>query len=179
MYRLSFFLLCTIISVTACLAQDAVKPRPSPISVVTMKYDNHYVKVTYGQPHKKGREVFGSLVPYGKVWRTGANEATEITTTTDLEIGDSILAKGTYTIFSIPEADSWTIIFNKELGQWGAYNYNEEFDALRVTVPVIPIQDAVFEPFTIKFRGKNESGDLIMMWDKTSVEVPFEFVTEE
>lgn len=179
MRQLSFFLLCTVISVSASLAQDAVKPRPSPISIVTMKFDHHYVKITYGQPHKKGREVFGGIVPYGKVWRTGANEATEITTNSDLEIDGQVLPKGTYTVFTIPDKDSWTVIFNKEVGQWGAYNYNEEFDALRVKAPVIPIKEAVFEPFTIKFRGKNESGDLIMMWDKTSVELPIKFVTEE
>ena len=88
-------------------AQEELKPRPSPLSMVTMKYKDSYVKVTYGQPHKKGRDIFGALVPFNQVWRTGANEATEITLTSDMLIAGEILEAGTYTIFSIPGKSQW------------------------------------------------------------------------
>ena len=155
-------------------AQEAVKPRPSPTAIVTMKYEDAYVKITYCQPHKKGREIFGELVPFGKVWRTGANEATEVTITQDITIAGKNLAAGTYAIFTIPNKDEWTIIFNTGLGQWGSYNYNEEQDVLRVQGEV-STTDKEWEPFTIAFEQKNSSANLVMMWDKTKVTLPLEF----
>ncbi len=159
-------------------AQEELKPRPSPLSVVTMKYKDSYVKVTYGRPHKKGRDIFGSLVPYGQIWRTGANEATEITITNDMLIGSDKLEAGTYTIFSIPGKDRWTIIFNKDLGQWGAYNYNEKADAMRLEVPVGKDEKNVWEPFTIQFDQQNSTAQMLMMWDQTKVSIPMSFIDE-
>lgn len=101
-----------------------VKPqvRNSPIVIANLKTtENNYVKCTYGQPLKKGREIFGNLVPYGKLWRTGANEATEITFTTNIQIGETQLPAGTYTLFTVPNKEKWTIILNSELGQWGDF----------------------------------------------------------
>lgn len=158
-------------------SQEAITPRPSPLAVVTMKYDDTYVKVTYSQPHKRDREIFGGLVPYGKVWRTGANEATEITTTGDLLIKGDTLHTGSYSIFTIPRADKWTIIFNANLGQWGAYNYVEDDDVLRIDVPVKEIEDIVWEPFTIAFEQINQKADLTMKWDQTEVAIPISFVS--
>lgn len=156
--------------------QEALKARPSPLELVTMKYDDTYVKVTYGRPHKRGRDIFGedSLVPYGKIWRTGANEATEITITGDIKMAGNEVKAGTYTLFSIPEKDKWTIILNSELGQWGAYNYNEDFDVLRFSVPTSST-DVVYEPFTIEFEQHDHTTNILMMWDKTKVEIPIEF----
>lgn len=159
-------------------AQEAVTPRPSPLAMVTMKFEDTYVKVTYSQPHKRQREIFGNLVPYGQVWRTGANESTEITLTGDLMIGNDILKKGTYSIFTIPNPDEWIIIFNNHLGQWGSYNYVEKADAYRVKVPVNKLEDEIFEPFTITFEQKNEKAEMVMMWDDTKVALPLEFVTD-
>lgn len=160
-------------------AQEAIKPKPSPTAIVTMKYEDTYVKVTYSQPHKRGRQVFGSLVPYGQVWRTGANEATEITTTGNLLVAEKLLPAGTYSIFSIPEQDKWTIIFSAQVGLWGAYNYNEKFDVMRVTVPVQNITgNTVWEPFTIEFEQNNDTADLVMLWDQTKVVIPVKFVTK-
>ncbi|MFW5700886.1 MAG: DUF2911 domain-containing protein [Cyclobacteriaceae bacterium] len=158
------------------LAQEALKPRPSPLELVTMKYDDIYVKITYGRPHKKGRDIFGkeTLVPYGEVWRTGANEATEITITGDIKMADNEVKAGTYTLFTIPEKDSWTIILNSELGQWGAYNYNQDFDVLSFTVPATST-DMVYEPFTIEFEQHDHTTNILMMWDQTKVEIPIEF----
>jgi len=131
-----------------------------------------YVKIVYSQPHKNGRQIFGELVPYGKIWRTGANEATEITLTHDLRIGNDILKAGSYSIFSIPEENEWTIIFNKELGLWGAYNYSEKKDMLRIKAPVIHNTISLYEPFTITFEQRNDKADLIFYWDKVMVRVP-------
>ena len=170
-----------ILILLACLtlpesyAQEALKPRPSPLEMVTMKYEDTYVKITYGRPHKRGREIFGQLEPYGEVWRTGANEATEITVTGSIKMGTHAIKPGTYTLFTIPNKDHWTIILNSELGQWGAYNYNSKMDVVRFDVPVTSTEE-VYEPFTIEFQQKARSAELVMMWDQTKVVIPIEFM---
>lgn len=156
-------------------AQEALKPRPSPLEMVTMKYEDTYVKITYGRPHKRSRQIFGDLLPYGEVWRTGANEATEITVTRAIKIAGNVLKAGTYTIFTIPHEDHWMVILNSELGQWGAYNYNQKFDVLRFEVAVNKM-DEVYEPFTIAFDQKAQSAELVMMWDQTKIAIPIEFM---
>lgn len=161
---------------TRCLmAQEALKLRPSPLAVANARYKDNYVKITYSQPQKKGREIFGALVPFGKVWRTGANEATEITTTADIELAGILLKAGTYSLFTIPEKDQWTIIINKDLGLWGAYNYDPKKDLFRFQVPVTA-SDKAYEAFTIIFDSRNEVADLLMMWDKTKVSIPLKFI---
>lgn len=156
------------------VAQDAVKQRPSPSTIASMHYKDAYVKITYSQPHKRDREIFGKLVPYGEVWRTGANEATEITLTKDLLINNKLLKAGTYSLFTIPEKEKWTIIINKELGMWGAYNYDKKMDVMRFDVPV-KVADKVYEPFTIAFDQQNESANLLMTWDLVQVSIPIKF----
>lgn len=171
---LSTVLVLFLLSSNILCAQEALKPRPSPMYQVTLKNGETYIKITYCRPSKNGREIFGGLVPYGTVWRTGANEATEITTTRDISFGNKKLKSGTYTLFSIPEKDSWTIILNKELGQWGAYQYNETLDVLRIEVPV-SVSPEVYEAFTIDFKQNNGGADLQFIWDKTLVTVPISF----
>ncbi len=166
-------ILCTI--AFQVQAQEALKPRVSPLAVVTMKNHDSYVKITYGRPNKRGRELFGTLVPYGKVWRTGANEATEITLTGDVRVGGKILKAGTYSVFTVPNEKEWTIIFNNDLGQWGAYDYNENNDVLRVTAKVEQL-DQVYEPFTMEFENKEDGkANWLIIWDKTKVVIPVEF----
>jgi hypothetical protein len=94
-------------------------------------------------------KYLAKLIPYDKVWRTGANEATEITTTKDLTINDQPLKAGTYSFLSIPGKEKWTIIINSDLGMWGSYNYNQKMDVLRFEVPVELLRETVYEPFTI------------------------------
>lgn len=127
------------------------------------------VKVTYGRPYKKGREVFGGLEKYGKVWRTGADEATEITFAKDVTFGGQPVKAGTYTLFTIPEKTEWTVILNSQLKQWGAYDYDKykDKDVLKVTVPVKNL-DTPVEQLTMRFAGN----DLIIEWDKTQVAIP-------
>jgi len=153
----------------AAFAQKALEPKPSPMSVAAMKQGDAYVKVVYSSPHKRDRKVFGGLVPYGEVWRLGANEATEITLTDDLTLGGQKLEAGTYSMYAIPEEGKWTVIFNDALGEWGHYNYDDKKDALRVEAPTSKTEET-YEPFTIMF---NEAGtEMIMAWEDTKVVVP-------
>jgi hypothetical protein len=147
----------------------------SPLEVVTLKYESTYVKVTYGRPHKKGREIFGELVPYGEIWRTGANEATEITFTNDVLINKKKLKAGTYTIFTIPEKDKWKVIFNSDLGQWGSYNYNADKNVLEIEAKVSAL-DVTYEPFTMEFQLQDDEANLLMMWDKTQASFTIGFL---
>lgn len=164
-----------LISKSELMAQEALEPRPSPMYIATVKYENTYVKVTYCRPHKRGRDIFGAeLVPYGKVWRTGANEATEITFTEDVKINGERVEAGTYTMFTIPEKDKWTIILNTALGQWGAYDYDPEKDLMRFDAEV-GTTDVTYEPFTIEFQLEGSKADLVMMWGNTKAWFPIEF----
>lgn len=159
----------------ALLAQEPAPERISPASFATLRYKDTYIKITYCQPRKRGREIFGGLVPYGQVWRTGANEATEITLTKDVFINGLMVTAGTYSLFTIPDKEKWVIILNKELGLWGSYNYNYKNDLLRFEVPVQTDTSAA-EAFTIKFDQRNNVADLLLLWDKTRISIPFQCI---
>ncbi len=156
-------------------AQEALKPRKSPLDIVTLKYEDLYIKITYGRPHKRGRVIFGDLVPYGKIWRTGANEATEITLTKDVLINKKRLKAGTYTIFTVPDKKKWQIIFNSDHGLWGSYNYNPDKNVLVAEAPVSET-NTVYEPFTIELQLQDDSANLIMIWEETKVALPIKFI---
>ena len=127
------------------------------------------ITVTYGRPYKKGREIFGKLEPFGKVYRVGADEATQITFAKDVTFGGKPVKAGTYTLCAIPNEKTWTIILNSQLGQWGAFKYDQykDKDVLHVDVPVVALSTPV-EQLTIAAPGK----DLTIEWDKTKVSVP-------
>ena len=127
-------------------------------------------KVIYSRPQKKGREVLGGLIPLGKVWRTGANEATEITFFQDVKFGGESVKAGTYAIFAIAGEDEWTVILNNDLNQWGAYNYKEASDQLRVTAKPQQTDDEI-EAFTITFDKTEGGSNLILAWDRVMVPV--------
>lgn len=168
--------LSTLQSTARILNDSIVKPqvRSSPIVIANLKTtENNYVKCTYGQPLKKGREIFGNLVPYGKLWRTGANEATEITFTSNFQIGDTQLPAGTYTLFSIPNKDKWTIILNSELGQWGDFDYDATKNVLTYEAPVSTNSD-IYEGFTIQFEDVSNGFNLLLLWDTVKVSVPIQ-----
>lgn len=161
------------------LELHAQEARISPLSVARMRYKDTYVKITYGQPHKRDREIFGSLVPYGEVWRTGANEATEITTTGDILINGILLKAGTYSIFTIPDRIKWTIIINREVNLWGSYNYNQKLDLFRFDAPVQELpDDEIAEVFTISLDQNNDRAEMSFQWDHIKVTVPIRFVDE-
>jgi len=167
------------LAATPALAQKTIPPAKAPVSPMQMAAkkldDTTYVKVTYHSPRiqdpKTGekRVIFGKLVPYGEVWRLGANSATELTTTGDLELAGKRLPAGTYSLFTIPQADKWTLIVNKDVGQWGAYKYNKDQDVLRVDVPATKSADT-YEAFTIAFDDKGTV--LTLSWENTQVSVP-------
>jgi hypothetical protein len=129
------------------------------------------MKVVYGAPYIKERVVFGTLVPYGQVWRTGANEATEITFTEDVIFGGAAVAAGTYSVFSVPGETEWQIILNKDLGLWGGYNYKEASDLVRVKGTVSALDEAV-DPMRIQLKNTDGAVSFILSWDKTAVTVP-------
>ena len=133
----------------------------------TVNGDN--ISITYGRPYKKGREVFGKLEPYGKVWRIGADEATTITFKNDGTFGGKPVKAGTYTLFAIPEEKEWTFILNSQLGQWGAYSYdkNKDKDVLQVKAPAKKLDKPV-EQLTLSLPKSS----LVMEWDQTQVTVP-------
>src|SRR5437899_746922 len=113
------------------LAAQLRTPRPSPKASVMQTVGLTDVTIVYSRPGVKGREIWGALVPYDKVWRTGANEATTFAVSDDVMINGQPLPKGTYSLHTIPGKDEWTIIFNKDAGQWGSFSYDEAKDALR------------------------------------------------
>jgi hypothetical protein len=177
MHRKHFLLFLLIAATTTVFAQEVVEPRPSPLAVVACKYKDSYLKIVYSRPHKNKREVFGKLVPYGQVWRLGANEATELTITREVFISGQHMPAGTYSLFAIPEEDKWTIIFNSELGQWGSYNYNQAKDVRRIEVKTKTLPgELVYEPFTIVIDQKNNKADIVFTWDKTSVSFGVDFI---
>ncbi|TNE71317.1 DUF2911 domain-containing protein [bacterium] len=170
--QLSFALLLTVLISSSVFAQKAVEPKPSPMALAKIMLDKTYISITYSQPHKRERVVFGELVPLGKVWRFGANETTQLTTTGDIKVGDKVLKAGTYSVFCMPEKDSWTLIFNSALGQWGAYQYDASKDVLSVKVPTSATSET-WEAFTIKFdKAEGTSTKLNAMWDGTMISVP-------
>lgn len=147
----------------------------SPTDIAYAKADRRAkptMKVIYSRPQKKGRDVFGGLVSYGKVWRTGADEATEIKLMKDYKFGDKTVKAGTYSLFTIPGEKEWTIILNSDLDDWGAYAYKESNDVARITVPVAQGKEVV-EAFSIGFKPVEKGYHMVLGWDTTLVEVPF------
>jgi hypothetical protein len=158
MLLLSFALLAA----TLTFAQDAAKP--SPPAKAEGKIGGNAITINYSQPAVKGRKIWGDLVPFDQVWRTGANNATTITVSKDLKIGDKTLPAGRYGLFTIPTATTWTIIFNKEADQWGAYDYKEKKDALRVTTKSAK-SDVFNERLTFAVKEKS----INLMWENLVV----------
>jgi hypothetical protein len=148
------------------------KPRPSPAASVSQTVSLTKISIDYSSPAVKGREIFGKLVPYGQVWRTGANEATRITFSNDVTVGGTKLAAGTYGLFTLPTESGWTFIFNKTSKQWGAYEYKQADDVARVPAArpeAIPAR----ERMTFIFSDTNELNTrLDLEWDKTRVSLP-------
>ncbi|MFY0591500.1 DUF2911 domain-containing protein [Roseivirga sp.] len=144
----------------------------SPESTSQFTNSEVNIRVTYSRPSKNGRVIFGNLVPYGKWWRTGANETTEIELSRDiLFTNNQLLPAGKYSLVTIPEKNEWTIIFNTKIPDWGT-DYFPEFDAARVNGKVESLPGVV-ELFTIDFTEKNGNPALILAWDNTKVSVPF------
>jgi hypothetical protein len=184
MKRILFTALLITLFSGISLAQNFREPDKSPMDMAyfpdNFAHDRKpgekaLARVTYSRPQKNGREIFGKLIPYGKVWRTGANEATEIKFFQDVELAGKKVKAGTYSLFTIPAEKDWTIILNSDVDYWGAYSYDGKNDVIRVTAPATEMKNVV-ENFTIQFDSKGEKqGAMRLAWDKTVVEVPIKF----
>lgn len=133
--------------------------------------DAPIARIVYSRPQKNGRIIFGDLIEYGKVWRLGANEATELELYQSAKIGNTKLKKGRYTLYAIPTEEKWTLIINKENDTWGSFRYDSKNDVARMDVPIEKLADPV-EIFTIVFE-KNEGGYLLSFyWDNVKASLP-------
>jgi len=132
-------------------------------------------RVCYSRPQKNGRTVFGDLIEYGKVWRLGANEATEIELYKDVIINNDRLKKGRYSMYAIPFPDKWTLIFNKETDIWGAFQYDQKKDVLRTDIKLEKQQDPI-EAFTLVFDKTDSGANMIMAWDSVKATLPITFI---
>jgi hypothetical protein len=145
-------------------------PRESNRAAISQTIGDTVVSIVYHRPNTKARKVWGELVPYGQVWRTGANEATTFEVSNDVKINGQVLPKGKYSLHSIPTETEWTIIFNKTADQWGSYEYDAKQDALRVTAK--PQTAGFHETMGLEFENiKGNTADVVIVWDK--VKVPF------
>ena len=128
------------------------------------------VKVIYGRPQKKGEEVFGNKVAYGQLWRTGANEATEVKFYQDIMFGEVKVPAGTYVLYTIPGEKEWEVILSANLDVLGAFQYDPVFDVARITVPSNKAEE--LESFSIAFKEKKENIQMVLGWDTTRVKIP-------
>ncbi|REG79568.1 DUF2911 domain-containing protein [Algoriphagus antarcticus] len=140
-----------------------------------MEGEKAIVKVYYSRPAKNGREVFGKMAAFDKVWRLGANEAVEFKTYQDVTLGGKNIKAGAYSMFAIPGEAEWTIILNSDLDYWGAYSYQEKNDVVRFTVPAKSLPEVV-EAFSIRFEDLgNNAAVMRIAWDQTMVEIPLKY----
>lgn len=147
-------------------APEDKSKRPSPPGTADCTINGKKVSIEYSRPSMRGRKIMGGLVPYDEVWRTGANEATALTTETDLDIGGAKVPAGKYTLYTLPSAGTWKLIINKQTGQWGT-QYDPKQDLARVDLKTTPIAVPV-EQFTISLdQDSNSSCDLNLEWEKT------------
>ena len=176
---LSFVLVFAFASIATAQKFRALDKSPMDVAYLPDNFahdredgDQAIVRVHYGQPQKKDRIVFGGLIPLNKVWRTGANESSEIKFYKDITVAGESLKAGTYSLFTIPGEKEWTIIFNSEVDYWGAYGYKEANDVLRVKVSSSSLEEVV-EAFSIRLEDMGDGKAVMRMaWDKTLVEVP-------
>jgi hypothetical protein len=170
MKKIAFILLLTV--GFQSMAQSVKTPAPSPSQTIKQEFGLSAVEITYARPATKGRKIFGDIVPFGKLWRTGANSPTKITFGEDVTIAGKELKAGSYQVMTIPSQDSWQILFNK--GTNGVFNYHPEEDVLKVSVPSQTVSSPM-ENFTIQFANISANKmELVMAWEKTRVSIPVE-----
>jgi hypothetical protein len=172
--KINIALLCVVLCFSVNLmAQDFSDLDKSPMdAVMARNVDNSpMVRVIYSKPKKRNRKIFGELVPFGEVWRTGANEATEIKFYHYASIQGKLIKPGTYTLFTIPQPDQWTFILNRRSQSWGTENYDETNNLLMVEVQAKKTATSI-EDFSISLRPLKNGTSLLLGWDDTFIEVP-------
>jgi len=162
----------------ASSAADLQLPRPSQKSQLMQTVGLTDVTINYSRPGVKGRKIWGDLVPYDKVWRTGANEATVITFSTDVKVNGQALTAGTYSFHTIPTKGDWTVIFNKKADQWGSYAYDEKEDALRIQVKPQSHEFTEWMQFSMPDIAVDK-GTMALDWEKLRVAFNIEVATVE
>jgi tetratricopeptide (TPR) repeat protein len=163
------------------LSAQIKTPQPSPTGKISQEVGLTKVEIEYSRPSAKGRKVFGELVPFGDLWRTGANASTKITFGEDVKVGETNLPKGTYALYTVPSERQWDIVFYKNTTLWGApapADYKMEDIAAKVSVPSMATRDMV-ETFTIELSNlKNDGASLDIIWENTKVSLPFTLDTD-
>jgi hypothetical protein len=169
------FAMATLAAAQMSMAQDKSK-RPSPPASAECKFsDGKSVKIDYSSPRAKGRKIFGTaaekaLVPYGEIWRTGANESTTFVTNTNITVGDKSVPAGTYTVFTVPNVDAWSLVISKKTGEWGTDYPGEKEDLVRAHMSTSKTKAAV-ENFLIAFDQTDNKCMLRMEWANTRASV--------
>lgn len=192
--RVALLLAATaLVAAPATVAAQDLHPsrRPSPVGIAKAHLGDTYMKVTYGRPYMRGRAIFGDasgdetfLVPFGELWRTGANEATEITVTGPVRLAGETLPAGTWSVFTIPGPETWTVKFNSQVGMDGTgvldpasmsftETYDSAEDVLELEVPVSPLDEDV-DQFTITFEPAQAPTHLVFQWERTALRIPIE-----
>ncbi|HVZ63945.1 MAG TPA: DUF2911 domain-containing protein [Lacunisphaera sp.] len=169
-----------LVCATGLFAQAPAKltlPDASPAATLKQRVGITDIEINYSRPGMKGREIFGNLVPYDKVWRTGANTATKISFSTDVKLNGTAVPAGTYELFSIPGKAEWTVIIHKNMSQWGAYSYDEKNDVARFKATPV-VNPYTVETFTIGTGDlRDNSATLYFVWDRTRVPIKLEVDT--
>ena len=172
MRKITLFSVSVLLTAAVAMAQQPAKPL-SPAAKAEAKIGAAEITIDYSAPSKRERVIMGELVPFDKVWRTGANAATKLTTTRDLMFGDVHVPAGTYSLLTIPSKDEWTLIFSNQKDLRGSTNYDATQDVGRVKMSVKPVKDTV-ETFAINVRPiGTERGTLSMTWENTTASVLF------
>jgi hypothetical protein len=183
--RKTSILVCLLVSFLFSFSQPSKLPEVDKSPMDVSYYPNNYpilkiqnkateplvARILYSRPQKQGRKIFGELVEYGKVWRLGANEATEIELYKDVKIGGKKVSKGRYTLYAIVSENVWTLILNKDTDTWGAFKYDSKKDVLRTDVPVQKT-DEVVESMSMLFEKSATGISLIIAWEQVKVSLP-------
>jgi len=164
-------LLCclAIASLSACAQDKASRPSP-PANADCQLSGGKSVKIAYSSPRTKGRKIFGDLVPYGQVWRAGANESTTFVTDTDINVGGTAVPAGSYTLFAVPNADKWQLVISKKTGEWGTAYPGPSNDLARIDMKVSKLSSPM-ENFTISFDYAGSGCTLNIAWENTQASV--------
>jgi len=153
-------------------AQTLKTPSPSPLQVIKQDFALSFIEISYSRPDMKGRQIFGKLVPFGEMWRTGANKATRVSFGEDVKVGGNAIKAGDYALYTIPNKDEWEVILNKGVNNGGTAGYKKEEDVVRFKVKPMSIHESV-RTFTIQIENVSSSAcEIHIMWDKTAISIP-------
>ena len=167
-----WFFSAAVILCSAVSNAQVKMPQPSTTQTIKQNFGMSAIELTYSRPNAKGRRIYGDLVPWNKLWRTGANAATRIVFKDPVEIGGKKIDSGTYVIYTIPNIDNWDIIINKGINNWGSENYKEADDICRFKIEPVKMKNKM-ETFTMQFADvKAESCELDIMWEKILISIP-------